>query len=83
MKSRTIFRRCLVLTGSALLLAAWLATPYVPQARAADTSAAGPSHQVVACYFHRTNRCPTCKKISAYIEESVKTGFEAQVKDGR
>ena len=81
-KSRTIIRGCLVLTGSALLLAALLAAPSVPQARAADTPAASPSHQVVACYFHRTNRCPTCKKISAYIEESVQTGFEGQVKDG-
>ena len=82
MKSRTIIRGCLVLIGSALLLATLLATPYISPAHAADTPAAGPSHQVVACYFHRTNRCPTCKKISAYIEESVQTAFETQVKDG-
>jgi thiol-disulfide isomerase/thioredoxin len=37
---------------------------------------------VIACYFHRTVRCPTCQRISAYIEESVKTGFASQVKDG-
>jgi hypothetical protein len=49
---------------------------------AAETSAAAPEHQVIACYFHRTVRCPTCKKISAYIEESVQTGFAKQVKDG-
>jgi hypothetical protein len=41
-----------------------------------------PSHQVIACYFHRTVRCDTCKKISAYIDEAVKTGFAAQVKEG-
>jgi hypothetical protein len=48
----------------------------------AEKPAAEPSHQVIACYFHRTVRCPTCKKISAYIEESVNTGFASQVKDG-
>jgi hypothetical protein len=42
---------------------------------------AEPSHQVIACYFHRTVRCPTCRKISAYIEESVNTEFASQVKD--
>jgi hypothetical protein len=46
------------------------------------TPAAEASHQVIACYFHRTVRCATCKKISEYIDESVKTGFASQVKDG-
>jgi hypothetical protein len=40
-----------------------------------------PSHQVIACYFHRTNRCPTCKKIGSYIEESVNTEFASQIKE--
>jgi hypothetical protein len=53
-----------------------------PQASAADKPAAGPSHQVIACYFHRTVRCPTCRRISAYIEESVSTGFAPQIKNG-
>lgn len=53
-----------------------------PLARAADQPAAAPSHQVIACYFHRTVRCPTCMKISDYIEESVNTGFASQLKDG-
>jgi hypothetical protein len=52
------------------------------KAIAAETPVASPPHQVMACYFHRTVRCPTCKKISAYIEESVQTGFASQVKDG-
>jgi hypothetical protein len=52
------------------------------QAKAAEPSAAAPEHQVIACYFHRTVRCPTCKKISAYIEESIQTGFASQLKDG-
>jgi hypothetical protein len=41
-----------------------------------------PAHRVAAVYFHRTNRCPTCKLISAYIEESVKTGFAQELTDG-
>jgi len=53
----------------------------VPQAVAGDEPAAGPSHQVIACYFHRTVRCPTCKKIGAYIEEAVQAGFPSQMKD--
>ena len=52
------------------------------KALAAESPAATPSHQVIACYFHRTVRCPTCKKISAYIEEAVQTSFDPQVKDG-
>lgn len=73
-----------------LLLVAGLSGVALPVARAQDgspsTAAAKPEvtppHQVVACYFHRTQRCPTCKKISAYIEESVQTGFAKQIKDG-
>jgi hypothetical protein len=42
-----------------------------------------PAHRVAAIYFHRTNRCPTCRKISSYIEEAVKTGFAKEMKDGR
>ena len=52
------------------------------RASAAEKPAAGPAHQVIACYFHRTNRCPTCRRISAYIEESVQTGFASQIKEG-
>jgi len=54
----------------------------VPPTLAADAPKAGPSHQVIACYFHRTVRCPTCKRISAYIEEAVRAGFAPQMKDG-
>jgi thiol-disulfide isomerase/thioredoxin len=47
-----------------------------------DSAEAAPSHQVVACYFHRTNRCPTCQKISSYIEEAVEAGFADEIKAG-
>jgi hypothetical protein len=65
-----------------LLAVAFAVSEQAPEAWGADKPVAGPSHQVIACYFHRTVRCPTCKKISAYIDESVKTGFASQVKDG-
>jgi hypothetical protein len=80
-RSRTIQRRALPASLAFLSITLLLMQP-APQSRAEDKPAATPSHQVIACYFHRTNRCPTCKKISAYIEESVNTGFESQVKDG-
>ncbi len=47
---------------------------------AQDAPQEQPKHWVVAMYFHRTQRCPTCKRISAYIEEAVKTGFAPEVK---
>jgi lipopolysaccharide export system protein LptC len=62
----------------AMACLAWLAAG---EARSQEKPAA-PQHQVIACYFHRTVRCPTCRTISAYIEEAVKTGFAAEVKDG-
>jgi hypothetical protein len=41
-----------------------------------------PADRVLALYFHRTQRCPTCLKMGSYSEEAVTQGFEAQVKDG-
>lgn len=41
-----------------------------------------PANRVVAMYFHRTERCPTCQKMGSYAEEAVKTGFSKQIKDG-
>ena len=39
-----------------------------------------PAHQVVAIYFHRTQRCPTCKRIGGFSEEAVKEGFPEEMK---
>ena len=64
-----------------VLVFTWLVVPAFPQKTKA--TAAGPAHQVAAMYFHRTNRCPTCRKISAYIEEAIQTGFPKELKDGR
>lgn len=42
-----------------------------------------PPHQVVAIYFHRTVRCPTCKRIGTLAEEAVKKSFSEEMKAGR
>ena len=47
---------------------------------AVDRAVEPPPHQVVAIYFHRTIRCPTCKRISSYVEEAVKTAFARELK---
>jgi len=83
MTVRFITRSFFPATCVMLLAAAFVVSEYGSRASAADQPAAGPSHQVIACYFHRTVRCPTCQKISTYIEESVKTGFAHPMKDGR
>ena len=38
--------------------------------------------RIVACYFHRTERCPTCQKISQYIEGAVQDRFADETKSG-
>jgi hypothetical protein len=45
-------------------------------------SADPPADRVVAMYFHRTQRCPTCQKMGSYSEEAVKTGFREQLTAG-
>ena len=53
-------------------------------AEAAEAPAAkAPANRVVVMYFHRTKRCPTCKKMGSYSEAAVKTAFAKQVKSGR
>ena len=54
-----------------------------------DTSGAGaqasPSQgttdRVVVTYFHAQTRCATCRKLEAYSQEAVSTGFPSQLKD--
>jgi hypothetical protein len=79
MEKRILVRGSRVVGALALLVAALQA---VPSVRAAEPGRTAPSHQVIACYFHRTQRCPTCKTISEYIEQSVRSGFAAQIKQG-
>ncbi len=81
MKSRWIARRSLFILGLGTLTV-FLNVAKPPCAGIALERSAGPSHQVIACYFHRTVRCPTCLRISAYLEEAVKTHFPAELRDG-
>jgi len=48
----------------------------------ADKPAAAPADRVVVMYFHRTQRCPTCKRMGSYAEEAVVKGFPREIKDG-
>jgi len=60
------------------LAVALCAAMFVSTATAADP----PADRVVAMYFHRTERCPTCLKMGTYAEEAVKQGFAQQVENG-
>jgi hypothetical protein len=46
-----------------------------PRLSAEDAPAAATSDGVVAFYFHGNTRCTTCKKIEAYADEAIHTGF--------
>ena len=48
----------------------------------ADEAEATPSRRIIACYFHRTQRCPTCITIGNYVEEAVSIGFVDEVEAG-
>ena len=62
----------------AICVAGLLASTVAGQALAADV----PVDRVMALYFHRTERCPTCLKMGSYSEEAVKTGFARQMQEG-
>jgi len=85
MRSSPFARASLSLTGllGVLLLAAAVSAQEAQKAAAGGTPAAAPAHQVIACYFHRTNRCPTCQRVSTYIEEAIQKGYAAETKEGR
>jgi hypothetical protein len=55
------------------------ATLAISAAQAADA----PKDRVVAMYFHRTQRCPTCLKMGSYAEEAVTTAFADELKKGQ
>jgi hypothetical protein len=54
------------------LAIASVAATYAPTALAADRSV----DRVVAMYFHRTQRCPTCLKMGSYSEEFHYVDFQ-------
>ena len=69
--------------GALLLVATVLAAMAAAQAPRSVKATAKPAHRVVACYFHRTVRCPTCLKVGAAVEAALESGFAAELQDGR
>ena len=63
----------------AIMTTALFISMYSEAVSAADV----PAERVVAMYFHRTQRCPTCLRMGSYTEEAVKEKFAGQVKDGK
>lgn len=66
--------RTLAVALAYAMLAAWS----LSAATAAPTA-----RRVVAGYFHRTVRCPTCQKVGSSIEEAIRANFAAELADGR
>jgi hypothetical protein len=47
----------------------------------ASAPTVAPADRVVVMYFHRTQRCPTCRRMGGYSEEAVVKGFAEPIKD--
>jgi len=59
------------------------AQPQAEKGQSAATAETDSSTSVViAYYFHGTRRCPTCKKLEAYSQEAIESGFAEQLKTG-
>ena len=69
----------IAVTLSFTLTALIFATAVGSMTQAADA----PKDRVVAMYFHRTQRCPTCLKMGSYSEEAVKQTFAEEIKKGQ
>ena len=50
-------------------------TPVQTDSEQTAQPGATPCHKLVAYYFHRTQRCPTCLKIEAYSEQALKDAY--------
>ncbi len=46
------------------------------------TGSAPPKEGIVAFYFHGNVRCATCRKIEAYTDEAIRTGFAEALDNG-
>ena len=73
--------RHLTVTALATVVMALVISVHADYVTAAESLKPPPKDRVVAVYFHRTQRCPTCQKMGSYTEEAVKTGFVQQLKD--
>jgi len=77
----------LALAGAVALIAG---SPLLParsrpasDTRSAMTVTPAVQDGVVAYYFHTTKRCPSCRKIEAYSQLAVETGFPGDLASGR
>lgn len=75
-------KRFTIATLAIVCVAATYASTAVAAEPTAEPTATPAADRVVAMYFHRTKRCPTCLKMGSYSEEAVKKGLAKQVKAG-
>ncbi len=68
-------------TTVAIAALAFVASLSAGSVSAAEEAKKAPKDRVVAMYFHRTQRCPTCQKMGTYTEEAIRTGFAKQLKE--
>ena len=85
MKRKTIYLLSLLLLMAVIVIAGNEATEdRVVDSMKADSASSMTtegSDQLVVYYLHGNRRCMTCRKMEAYSEEAVATGFAAQLKD--
>lgn len=65
---------CVAAVGS-FLLARSMPKPAQPRTSSRE--------HIVAYYFHRTTRCPTCVRIESSVREAIEAAFAPQLKIGR
>ena len=53
-----------------------------PETAATESASAVETDRVVAFYFHGNVRCATCRKIEAYADEAIHTGFARELEQG-
>jgi hypothetical protein len=84
MNARKIINVVLLLFVAASL-AAWAVREFHGPQPASTPPPPGAVHgkQVVAYYFHRSERCETCNKLEAYSHEALAAGFADELADGR
>ncbi len=78
--SRVWWPTAIVLGVCAVAAVLFLLNRHLP--RPAHRASLNPD-RIVAYYFHRTTRNPTCERIESYAREAVESAFTRQLTDGR
>lgn len=76
----SIIRGFLLILASLACVAPWAVGDDAGNEESVNATVA---RKVVAFYFHGNARCATCRKIEAYSEEAIRSGFESKLSDGR